>query len=135
VKYRFHPLSSCLLIYGLLLAGVEAIGLNHIDCNCVELCPIYLNPNFYTKLLVRQISLQRCLKPVTDGAITLLILCLYNISRNTIRARARWPRGQYARFAIAEPKQCSQRPVIGWVTKIYYLELLCASKGTLSRWS
>jgi hypothetical protein len=34
-----------------------------------------------------------------------------------------------------EPKQCSQRPVIGWVTKIYYLELLRASEGTLSRWS
>jgi hypothetical protein len=25
--------------------------------------------------------------------------------------------------------------VIGWVTKIYYLELLRASEGTLSRWS
>jgi hypothetical protein len=38
--------------------------------------------------------------------------------------------------AIAEPKQCSQRPVIGWVTKIYYLELLRASEETLSRsWS
>jgi hypothetical protein len=36
---------------------------------------------------------------------------------------------------FAEPKQCSQRPVIGWVTKIYYLELLRASEGTLSRWS
>jgi hypothetical protein len=32
-------------------------------------------------------------------------------------------------------KQCSQRLVIGWVTKIYYLELLRASEGTLSRWS
>jgi hypothetical protein len=30
------------------------------------------------------------------------------------------------RHAIADPKQCSQR-VIGWVTKIYYLELLRAS--------
>jgi hypothetical protein len=48
---------------------------------------------------------------------------------------ARWRRGQCARRAIAEPKQCSQRPVIGWVTKIYYLELLRASKGTLSCWS
>jgi hypothetical protein len=35
--------------------------------------------------------------------------------------------------AIAEPKQCSQRPVIGWVTKSYLLELLRASEGTLSR--
>jgi hypothetical protein len=35
----------------------------------------------------------------------------------------------------AEPKQCSLRPVIGWVTKINYLELLRASEGTLSRWS
>jgi hypothetical protein len=37
--------------------------------------------------------------------------------------------------AIAEAKQRSQRPVIGWVTKIYYLELLRASEGTLSNWS
>jgi hypothetical protein len=29
----------------------------------------------------------------------------------------------------------SQWPVIGLVTKIYYLELLSASEGTLSRWS
>jgi hypothetical protein len=28
----------------------------------------------------------------------------------------------------------SQRSVIGWVTKIYYLELLRASEGTLNRW-
>jgi hypothetical protein len=48
---------------------------------------------------------------------------------------ARWPRGQCGRGAIAEAKQCSQRSVIGWVTKIYYLELLRASEGTLSRWS
>jgi hypothetical protein len=32
-------------------------------------------------------------------------------------------------------KHRSQWPVIGWVTKIYYLELLRASEGTLSRWS
>jgi hypothetical protein len=44
-------------------------------------------------------------------------------------------RRQCARRAIAEPKQRSQRSVIGWVTKIYYLELLRASEGTLSRWS
>jgi hypothetical protein len=48
---------------------------------------------------------------------------------------ARWPRGQCARRAIAEAKQRSQRSVIGWVTKIYYLELLRASEGTLRRWS
>jgi hypothetical protein len=42
---------------------------------------------------------------------------------------------QSARRAIAEAKQRSQRPVIGWVTKIYYLELLRASEGTWSRWS
>jgi hypothetical protein len=43
--------------------------------------------------------------------------------------------GHCARRAIAEPKQCSHRPVIGWVTNIYYLELLRAKEGTLSRWS
>jgi hypothetical protein len=37
--------------------------------------------------------------------------------------------------AIAEAKQRSQRSAIGWVTKIYYLGLLRASEGTLSRWS
>jgi hypothetical protein len=41
--------------------------------------------------------------------------------------------GQCARRAIAEAKHRSQWPVLGWVTKIYYLELLRASEGTLSR--
>jgi hypothetical protein len=45
---------------------------------------------------------------------------------------ARWSRSQCAWHAIAEAKQRSQRSVIGWVTKIYYLN---ASEGTLSRWS
>jgi hypothetical protein len=48
---------------------------------------------------------------------------------------ARWPRGQCARRAIAEAKQRPQRSVMGWVTIIYYLELLRASERTLSRWS
>jgi hypothetical protein len=43
--------------------------------------------------------------------------------------------GQCAWYAIAEAKQRSQRSVIGWVIKIYYLEHLHASEGTLSRWS
>jgi hypothetical protein len=47
----------------------------------------------------------------------------------------RWSRGQCAQRAIAEAKHRSQWPVIGWVTKIYYLELLRGSEGTLSRWS
>jgi hypothetical protein len=37
------------------------------------------------------------------------------------------------RRAIAEVKQ--RWSVIRWVTNIYYLELLRASEGTLSRWS
>jgi hypothetical protein len=37
--------------------------------------------------------------------------------------------------AIVEATQHSQWSVIGWVTKIYYLELLRALEGTLSRWS
>jgi hypothetical protein len=41
--------------------------------------------------------------------------------------------GQSAQHAIVKAKQRSQRPVIGWVTKIYYLALLCASDSTLSR--
>jgi hypothetical protein len=43
---------------------------------------------------------------------------------------ARSPRGECARRAIEEAKQRSQWLVIGWVTKIYYLELLRASEGT-----
>jgi hypothetical protein len=39
---------------------------------------------------------------------------------------ARWRHGQCARRAIAEAKQRSQRSVIGWVIKIYNLELLRA---------
>jgi hypothetical protein len=49
--------------------------------------------------------------------------------------RARWSSGRCARRAIAEAKHRSQWLVLGWVTKIYYLELLGASEGTLSRWS
>jgi hypothetical protein len=48
---------------------------------------------------------------------------------------ARWSSGQCARRAIAEAKHRTQWPIFGWVTKIYYLELLRASEGTLSRWS
>jgi hypothetical protein len=36
--------------------------------------------------------------------------------------------------STAEAKQRSQWSVMEWVTKIYYLELLRASEGTLSRW-
>jgi hypothetical protein len=46
-----------------------------------------------------------------------------------------WSSGQCARRAIAEAKHRSQWPVLGWVTKIYYLQLLRASEGTLSHWS
>jgi hypothetical protein len=35
------------------------------------------------------------------------------------------------RCVIAEAKQRSQRRVIGWVTKTYYLELLRTSEGTV----
>jgi hypothetical protein len=38
-----------------------------------------------------------------------------------------------ARRAIVEGKQ--RWSVIGWITKMYYLTLLRASEGTLSRWS
>jgi hypothetical protein len=37
-------------------------------------------------------------------------------------------RGQSVRRAIAEANQRSQRPIFGWVTKIYYLELLRISE-------
>jgi hypothetical protein len=37
--------------------------------------------------------------------------------------------------AIVEAKQRSQKPAIRWATKTFYLELLRASEGTLSRWS
>jgi hypothetical protein len=43
--------------------------------------------------------------------------------------------GKCAQRAIAEAKQRSQWSVIRLVVKIYYLELIRALKGTLSRWS
>jgi hypothetical protein len=52
-----------------------------------------------------------------------------------IRRGVRWSSGQCARRAIAEAKHRSQWTVLGWVTKIYYLKLLRAAEGTLSRWS
>jgi hypothetical protein len=61
-----------------------------------------------------------------------LLDCTYKARYN---GGTRWPRGQLARRVIAEAKQRSQWSVIGWVTKIYYLELRRASEGTLSRWS
>jgi hypothetical protein len=38
-------------------------------------------------------------------------------------------------LSVRSRKQTNQRLVIGWMIKIYYLELLRASEGTLSRWS
>jgi hypothetical protein len=43
--------------------------------------------------------------------------------------------GHGAQRLNAKAKQLSYRSVIGWVTKIYYHELLRASEGTLSCWS
>jgi hypothetical protein len=43
------------------------------------------------------------------------------------------PHGQSAQRAIAEAKQRSQRPVIGRVTKIYYLELKFQRRLTSGR--
>ncbi|RVE54543.1 hypothetical protein evm_000664 [Chilo suppressalis] len=48
---------------------------------------------------------------------------------------ARWRKWLARSAAIVELKQLSQWSVIGWVNKNYYLELLRASEGTLSRWS
>jgi hypothetical protein len=63
------------------------------------------------------------------------IIFLHQIKKNRYTSwGARWP-AISAAVPIAEAKQCSQRSVIGWVTKMYYLELLRASEGTLSRWS
>jgi hypothetical protein len=55
------------------------------------------------------------------------ILLLLLLKKIIIRVEgARWLRGQCTRHAIAEVKQRSQWSVMGWVTKIYYLELLRA---------
>jgi hypothetical protein len=48
---------------------------------------------------------------------------------------ARWSSGQCAQRLNAKAKQRSYRSAMGWVTKIYYLELLRASESTLSCWS
>jgi hypothetical protein len=50
-----------------------------------------------------------------------------------ILGEARWPRGQHALRTIAEAKQHC-RSSDGW-PKLYCLELLRASEGTLRRWS
>jgi hypothetical protein len=63
----------------------------------------------------------------------LILYC--DVSRSRGSRGARWSSGQCARRAIAERKHQSQWPVLRWVTKIYYLEILRASEGTLSRWS
>jgi hypothetical protein len=42
---------------------------------------------------------------------------------------ARWHRGQCTLRAIAKAKQRSQWSVIGWVTKIYYLDVLVLRKA------
>jgi hypothetical protein len=81
-----------------------------------------------------------CVKSV----VTMWINTSISIPRNKLRhvdkyilnsLGARWSSGQCARRAITEAKHRSQWPVIGCVTKIYYLELLRASEGTLRRWS
>ncbi|RVE49906.1 hypothetical protein evm_005499 [Chilo suppressalis] len=54
--------------------------------------------------------------------------------RNLYRG-AHWRKWLTRSAAIVELKQLSQWWVIGWVTKNYYLELLRASEGKLSRWS
>jgi hypothetical protein len=65
-----------------------------------------------------------------------ILLTCHAFVRTSVRLwGARWSSGRCARRAIAEAKHRCQWPVIGWVTKINYLELLRASAGTLSRWS
>jgi hypothetical protein len=70
-----------------------------------------------------------------SGVLNVLLFSFVNILRRLTLTEApmstRWPRGQCVRCAIVEAKQLSQRSVIGWVTKIYYLKLLRPSEGTL----
>jgi alanine racemase len=49
---------------------------------------------------------------------------MHNIVMKQKETRNSMRRGQRARRTIAEAKQHSQRSVVGWVNKIYYLELL-----------
>jgi hypothetical protein len=44
---------------------------------------------------------------------------------------AQWPRGRCA-WRSRKLSDVHKRSVIGWLTKIYYLELILASEGTLS---
>jgi hypothetical protein len=60
------------------------------------------------------------------------VFLLITVSQEEVSYKLVDPAGQSGRRMIAEAKDHSQRPVIGWVTKINYLELLRASKGTLS---
>jgi hypothetical protein len=71
--------------------------------------------HFYSKCDIRALW---SFEPDMKNFITKLKISLARI-QNCLRRRARWLCGQCARRAITEPKQCLQRPVIGWVTKIY----------------
>jgi hypothetical protein len=64
-----------------------------------------------------------------------LLVCLFEIIHHIYSESRVEELDGRAVSAIAEAKHRSQWPVLGWVTKIYYLELLRASEGTLSRWS
>jgi hypothetical protein len=86
---------------------------------------------FLIRMVLRYVSvLQVGPTHVSDWAFFSLIIDIKN----------GWLKSQCARRAIAKGKEHSQRAVIEWnrrkdshrVTKIYYLELLCALKGTFS---
>jgi hypothetical protein len=69
-------------------------------------------------------------KPIYKNTPPLIYFWLSSLFRGARRSI-----GQCPRRAIVEAKHRSQWPVLGWVIKINYLELLRASEGTISRWS
>jgi hypothetical protein len=108
------------------------------ELDCQAASALSVNPHWARKVGYGPFSLcvihKEDLCPSSGDYIRLMMI----ITRCTIKHSwrgARWSSSQCSRRAIAEAKHRSQWPVLGWVTKIYYLELLRASEGTLSRWS
>jgi hypothetical protein len=48
---------------------------------------------------------------------------------------ASWSMRSASDRGLSDELKRSPKSVLGWVIKIYYLEILCASEGTLSRYS
>jgi hypothetical protein len=123
-------------LYGTNFVPIKFWVLLTLNVKMDQCCPQLRFFILMVRLYLFKLQYWKCkiLKTIMQKEIDKSDKITYPVSLNT-RWGAQWPRGQSARRAIAEAKKRSQKPVIRWVTKIYYLLLLRALKGTLSRWS